>query len=308
MTRWTTADIPPQRGKTAVVTGSAGLGFETARELARAGAQVVMASRNPETGAQAVARIQSEIPSASVRFEQVDLGSLASVSALAARLRGQTDVLDILVNNAGVMTPPRRMETADGFELQFGTNHLAHFALTGLLLPLLVNAGQARVVALSSIAARAGTIDFEDLQARRRYRPMPVYSQSKLACLMFGLELQRRSRAAGWDVTSIPVHPGISRTGLLYNTPGGPSRVRTAMRGMLWFLFQPVPQGALPSLFAATSPDAQGGEYYGPDGMAELSGYPAEARIPSPALDAAACERLWAVSEELSGVRFEARP
>ncbi|MFN3932425.1 MAG: SDR family oxidoreductase [Brevundimonas sp.] len=306
MTRWTAADIPPQKGKTAVVTGSAGLGFETARELARAGAQVIVASRNPATGAEAIARIKAEIPEAVIRFETVDLGSLASVSALAARLRGQTDALDLLVNNAGVMTPPHRMETADGFELQFGTNHLAHFALTGLLLPLLVNAGQARVVTLSSIAARGGRIDFADLQAQKTYRPMPAYAQSKLACLMFGLELHRRSLASGWGLTSIPVHPGISRTGLLYNTPGGPSRVRRAMRAMLWFLFQPVPQGALPSLFAATAPEAEGGDYYGPDGRAELSGYPAGARIPSPATDEAACRRLWEVSEALTGVRFEA--
>lgn len=305
MTRWTAADIPPQTGKTALVTGSAGLGFETARELARAGAQVIVASRNPETGAEAISRIKAEIPSAVLRFEAVDLGSLASVSALAARLRGQTDVLDLLVNNAGVMTPPRRMETADGFELQFGTNHLAHFALTGLLLPLLVNAEQARVVTLSSIAARGGKIDFADLQ-QTDYRPMPAYSQSKLACLMFGLELQRRSLAEGWGLTSIPVHPGISRTGLLYNTPGGASGVRRMMRAMLWFLFQPVPQGALPSLFAATAPQARGGVYYGPDGRAELSGFPAEARLPAPALDEAACRRLWEISEALTGVPFEA--
>lgn len=306
MTRWTAEHIPPQRGRTAIVTGAAGLGFETARELARAGAQVIMASRNPEKGAEAVARIQSEIPSARVRFEAVDLGSLASVSALAARLRGQMDALDILVNNAGVMTPPRRMETSDGFEIQFGTNHLAHFALTGLLLPLLVNAGQARVVTLSSIAARGGKIDFSDLQAQRGYRPMPVYAQSKLACLMFALELQRRSEAAGWGLASMAAHPGISRTGLLYNTPGGPSGLRRTMRGLLWFLFQPVPQGALPSLFAATAPEAEGGGYYGPDGMAELNGFPTEARVPRPATSEADCARLWTVSEELTGVAFEA--
>ena len=305
MTRWTAADIPPQTGKTALVTGSAGLGFETARELARAGAQVIVASRNPETGARAIARIRAEIPTAILRFEAVDLGSLASVFALAARLRDQTDVLDLLINNAGVMTPPRRMETTDGFELQFGTNHLAHFALTGLLLPLLVNAGQARVVTLSSIAARGGKIDFADLQ-QTNYRPMPAYAQSKLACLMFGLELQRRSLENGWGLTSIPVHPGISRTGLLYNTPGGASGVRRAMRAMLWFLFQPVPQGALPSLFAATAPHAEGGVYYGPDGRAELSGFPAKARIPAPATDEAACRRLWEKSEGLTGVDFEA--
>ena len=306
MTRWTAADIPPQKGKTALVTGSAGLGFETARALARAGAQVVVASRNPETGGQAVARIKAETPSADIRFEAVDLASLASVSALAGRIRGRTDGLDLLVNNAGVMAPPRRMETMDGFELQFGTNHLAHFALTGLLLPLLVNAGDARVVTVSSIAARSGAIDFADLQATNGYRPMPVYAQSKLACLMFGLELQRRSQAEGWDITRFPVHHGVSRTGLLYNTPGGPSGLRRTLRGLLGFLFQPVPQGALPTLFAATAPRAEGGVYYGPDGMAELNGFPARARVPAPATDEAACRRLWDASERLTGVRFEA--
>lgn len=306
MTRWTAADIPSQRGKTALVTGSAGLGFETARELARAGAKVIVASRNPGTGAEAVARIRTETPSASIQFEAVDLANLASVSALAARLRGQTDAVDLLVNNAGVMTPPQRMETADGFELQFGANYLAHFALTGLLLPLLANAGQARVVTLSSIAARGGAINFADLQAQDGYRPMPVYAQSKLACLMFALELQRRSQANGWGLTSIAVHPGISRTGLLYNTPGGAGGMRRAMRAMLWFLFQPAPQGALPTLFAATAPRAEGGAYYGPDGFAELNGYPTAARIPGPAKDEAHCRRLWDLSEDLTGVRFEA--
>lgn len=308
MTRWTAVNIPPQRGKTVLVTGSAGLGFETARELARAGARVIMASRNPEKGGEAVARIQAETPSAAVRFEALDLGSLASVSAFAARLRGQTDALDLLVNNAGVMTPLRRMETTDGFELQFGANYLGHFALTGLLLPLLVNAGQARVVTLSSVAARQGRIDFADLQAQRGYRPMRSYAQSKLACLMFALELQRRSLSHGWGLTSIAAHPGISRTGLLYNTPGGPSGLRRTMRGLLWFMFQPVPQGALPTLFAATDPVAEGGAYYGPDGFGELNGFPTKAHMPRPATQSAACERLWDVSEELTGVRFEVRP
>ena len=202
MSRWTAEDMPPQRGRTAVVTGAAGLGFETARALARAGAQVILASRNPETGAEAVARIHSETPSASVRFEAVDLGDLDSVGALAARLRDQTDELALLINNAGVMTPPRRMETRDGFELQFGANYLGHFALTGLLSPLLMNAGGARVVTVSSIAARQGRLDFSDLQAQRRYSPMTVYAQSKLACLMFALELQRRSQARGWRCSS----------------------------------------------------------------------------------------------------------
>ncbi|MFZ5729383.1 SDR family oxidoreductase [Phenylobacterium sp.] len=308
MSRWTAEDMPPQRGRTAVVTGAAGLGFETARALARAGAQVIVASRNPETGADAIARIKSETPSARVRFEAVDLGDLGSVAALAGRLRDQIHGLDLLINNAGVMTPPRRMETADGFELQFGANYLGHFALTALLLPLLMNAGPARVVTVSSIAARQGRINFSDLQAREAYNPMLVYAQSKLACLMFAQELQRRSQARGWGVTSMAAHPGISRTRLLYNAPGGPTRLRRTLRALLWFMFQPVPQGALPQLFAATASAAEGGAYYGPDGFAELNGFPTQARIPRPATDKAACLRLWEVSEDLTGVRFPVKP
>jgi NAD(P)-dependent dehydrogenase (short-subunit alcohol dehydrogenase family) len=308
MSRWIAEDIPPQRGRTAVVTGAAGLGFETARALARAGAQVILASRNPEKGAEAVARIQGETPSASVRFEAVDLGDLDSVGALAARLRDQTGGLHLLVNNAGVMTPPRRLETCDGFELQFGANYLGHFALTALLQPLLMNAEGARVVTVSSIAARQGRIDFSDLQAQSRYSPMTAYAQSKLACLMFALELQRRSQEHGWGLTSLAAHPGISRTRLLYNAPGGPTRLRRSLRALLWFLFQPVPQGALPQLFAATAPGAEGGAYYGPDGISELNGLPARARVPGRAMDRTACARLWEVSEDLTGVRFPVNP
>jgi NAD(P)-dependent dehydrogenase (short-subunit alcohol dehydrogenase family) len=308
MSRWTLTDIPPQDGRTAVVTGAAGLGFETARALARAGAQVVLASRNSERGAEAIARIRAETPSAQIRFETVDLADLASVAAFADRLRGQTDSLDVLVNNAGVMSPPLRHETADGFELQLGVNYLSHFALTGLVLPLLMKAGQARVVTVSSVAARRGRIDFADLQSRRAYRPMAVYAQSKLACLMFALELERRSQSYGWGLASLAAHPGISRTNLLYSTPGGPSRLRRTMRGLLGFMFQSVPQGALPQVFAAAAAEAEGGAYYGPNGLAELNGFPNEARIPLPATDEDACARLWAVSQALTGAPFPTPP
>ena len=185
--------------------------------MARAGSEVILAGRNPEKGAAAIARIRNEVPSATIRFEQLDLASLKSVAALGERLRDQRDSLDLLINNAGIMVPPKREETSDGFELQLGTNYLGHFALTGQLMPLLVKGRNARVVTLSSIAARNGAIDFDDLNAERRYKPMPVYSQSKLACLMFAIELQRRSEAGGWGVASIAAHPGISRTDLLHN-------------------------------------------------------------------------------------------
>lgn len=298
---WTTSDIPPQQGRSAVITGTGGLGLETALELARAGGQVIIAGRNPQKGADAVTRIRGEVPAARVRFDQVDLASLKSVAEFGARLRRQRESLDLLVNNAAVMMPPTRQETADGFELQFGTNYLGHFALTAQLMPLLGRGQDARVVTLSSIAARAGVIDFDDLQAKRGYRPMAVYSQSKLACLMFALELQRRSQSGRWGVTSIAAHPGISRTDLLHNGPGRNS-IHGMARTYLWFLYQPVSQGALPTLLAATSPQAVGGGYYGPAGLAEIRGTPTEAAIPQQALDLEAASRLWEVSERLVGL------
>lgn len=302
MGRWTTADIPPQHGRVAVVTGTGGLGYEDALELARAGAEVIVAGRNPVKGDEAVQRIRQSVAAATVRFERLDLASLASVKAFAERLRGQIDSLDLLINNAGVMTPPKRQTTSDGFELQLGANYLGHFALTAELLPLLKKGVAPRMISLSSVAARQGAIDFEDLNAERSYRPMPVYAQSKLACLMFALEFERRSQAGLWGVSGIAAHPGVARTQLLYNTPGGHPMRR--VRSALWFLFQPVAQGALPTLFAATAPQAQGGGYYGPDGMAEVRGFPGPARIPPRALDDVASARLWQISEQLTGVRF----
>lgn len=303
MVKWTASDIPPQNGRSAVVTGAGGLGFEDALALARAGGDVIIAGRNPEKGAAAVARIRAHVPSATVRFEPLDLANLKSVREFGERLRGQRDGLDLLINNAGVMTPPRRLETADGFELQFGTNYLGHFALTAQLLPLLRNGGNARVVTVSSVAARQGAIDFDDLNAIARYSPMAVYGQSKLACLMFALELQRRSEAGGWGVSSFAAHPGVSRTDLLHNAPGRWSATGL-LRSLMWFLFQPAWQGALPTLFAATSPLARAGAYYGPDGMGEIRGHPAEAKAPRRALDAELSARLWNVSKDLTGADF----
>ena len=304
MTTWTTRDIPSQRGRTALVTGTGGIGFEVARALAHAGGDVIIAGRNPQKGAEAVARIREEASLARVRFEQVDLASLQSVEALAARLSSQTIRLDLLINNAAVMTPRTRMETRDGFELQFGTNYLGHFALTAHLLPLLRRGNAARVVTLSSVAARGAQIDFKDLQASRDYRPMPVYGQSKLACLMFAFELQRRSTANGWGIASLAAHPGISRTGLVLNSPGGASPLAT-LTHPLRLLFQTPSQGALPVLYAAASPDARGGWYFGPDRMGETRGHPAPARIPPQASDPVTAARLWDVSEALTGVSFQ---
>ena len=306
---WTLVDMPSQQGRTILVTGTGGLGFEDAVALAGAGAEVILAGRNPTKGAEAIRRINETVPHASVTFEQVDLGNLASIEALAERLKGNRDQLDVLINNAGVMTPPVRKTTDDGFELQFGTNYLGHFALTARLLPLLLRGQAPRVVTLSSIAAGRGNvaIDFDDLQAERSYKPMPVYSQSKLACLMFALELQRRSEISGWGINSIAAHPGISRTDLLHNAPGRRS-AQGLLRSLLWFLFQPASQGALPTLFAATSPDARGGGYYGPDRLSETRGYPAEAQIPPQANELHVAKRLWDISEKLVGIEYAAQP
>lgn len=303
MARWTAADIPSQKGRSAIVTGTGGLGFEDALALARAGADVIVAGRNPGKGAEAVAAIGRQVPGALVRFEEVDLASLKSIAGFGARLRDQRDSLDLLINNAGVMTPPTRQETVDGFELQFGTNYLGHFALTGHLLPLLRKGDAPRVVSLGSVAARSGAINFDDLNARKSYRPMPVYSQSKLACVMFAFELQRRSGAADWGVSSIAAHPGVARTELLHNAPGRGSPT-SVLRSWMSFLFQPVAQGALPTLFAATAPDAKAGAYYGPDQLGETRGYPRLSKVPPQAADAAVAARLWDASEALTGVHF----
>ncbi|MDR6903504.1 oxidoreductase [Rhizobium miluonense] len=305
---WKLDDMPSQKGRTILITGTGGLGLEDALALARAGGDVIIAGRNPTKGADAIRRIKEQAPQASVALEIVDLGDLASIEALANRLKETRDHIDVLINNAGVMTPPTRQTTKDGFELQFGTNYLGHFALTGHLLPLLKLGQAPRVVTLSSIAVRSASaaINFDDLQAERHYKPMPVYTQSKLACLMFAFELQRRSEEAGWGVTSIAAHPGVSRTDLLHNAPGRHS-AQGILRTFLWFLFQPVAQGALPTLFAATSPEARGGGYYGPDRLSETRGHPTEAQIPRQALEKHVARKLWEVSEKLTGISFNAQ-
>jgi NAD(P)-dependent dehydrogenase (short-subunit alcohol dehydrogenase family) len=301
MTHWNSSQIPPQRGRIAVVTGTGGLGLQTALELARAGARVIVAGRNPKKGAEAVAGIRGSVSDAAVSFEPVDLASLDSIRKFAERLPTQVERVDLLVNNAAVMAPPKRELTLDGFELQLGTNHLGHFALTARLLPLLRAGNAPRVVSLSSVAARSGQLHFDDLQCERHYQPMQAYGQSKLACLVFALELQRRSNEAGWGLRSVAAHPGIARTDLLPNG-AGPASPQALVRKFLWFLFQPVAQGALPTLFAATAPEALGGHYYGPDRLSETRGYPKAARIPPQALDTKAAARLWVESARLTGV------
>jgi NAD(P)-dependent dehydrogenase (short-subunit alcohol dehydrogenase family) len=305
MTDWTIANIPPQRGKLAVVTGATGgLGYQTAMRLAQAGAEVALTGRNETKGREAVSKIRNQFPDANISFEALDLANLASVADFARRFATAHASLDLLINNAGVMALPTRQTTADGFEMQFGTNYLGHYALTAQLLPLLRRAHQPRVVSLSSIAHRTGFIQFSDLQGERFYSPWKAYNQSKLAMLMFALELQRRSDAADWNLISTASHPGWARTDLFANGPGF-GLISVASQFAAPLFSQSAESGALPTLFAATSPQAEGGGYYGPNGLYELRGPPAPARIMPQARDKAAAAKLWDVSQQLTGASFE---
>lgn len=297
------SEIPSQFGKTVIVTGAtSGLGYETALALARAGADVILTGRDDRKGQAALDKIGRDVIGAKVAYEHLDLASLASVADFAQRMDAQPS-LDLLINNAGVMALPRRQTTADGFEMQFGTNHLGHFALTARLLPLLRRASAPRVVSVSSLAHRTGWIDFNDLQGARLYSAWKAYGQSKLACLMFALELQRRSDAAGWKLISNAAHPGFARTNLFASGPGGLLSLATDFAAPL--LGQSAADGARPILFAATSPDAKPGGYYGPGGLGELRGAPARASIMPQARDTATAAKLWEVSETLTGVSFQ---
>jgi len=305
MTNWTIADIPPQRGKLAVVTGATGgLGYQIALALAQAEAEIVLTGRNDAKGREAISKIRNQLPNAKISFEALDLANLASVADFAQRFATAHASLDLLINNAGVMALPTRQTTADGFEMQFGTNYLGHYALTAQLLPLLRSAHQPRVVNLSSIAHRTGFIHFSDLQGERLYSPWKAYNQSKLAMLMFALELQRRSDAAGWKLMSNASHPGWARTDLFANGPGF-GLISLASQFAAPLFSQSAESGALPTLFAATSPQAEGGGYYGPNGLYELKGPPAPARIMPQAMDKAGAGKLWDVSQHLTGVSFE---
>jgi len=306
MPNWTTADIPSLDGKTAVVTGaSGGLGYETALALAGAGATVILAGRSEAKGHRALELICTRFPNALIAYEELDLARLASVADFARRFAANHDRLDILINNAGVMALPKRQETVDGFEMQFGTNYLGHYALTASLLPQLRRGQSARVVQLSSLAHRSGAIDFDDLQSKRSYRPWRAYSQSKLAMLMFALELQRHSDAAGWGLMSVAAHPGYARTELIANGPGTDTLSWWIGKLVEPQISQSAAEGALPTLFAATSPAAQAGGYYGPNGFYELKGAPAPAKIMPQAKDLAVAAMLWDASATLTGVSFD---
>jgi NAD(P)-dependent dehydrogenase (short-subunit alcohol dehydrogenase family) len=299
------ADMPSQNGKLAVVTGATGgLGYETALGLARAGAEVLVTGRNAEKGRVAIEQIKRAAPAAKVSFAMLDLASIARVRAFAANMIANGRPLDLLINNAGVMDLPNRRLTEDGFEMQFATNHLSHFALTGLLLPLLRIAQSPRVVNVSSVAHRGGKIDFGNLQGERKYRSWPAYQQSKLANLLFTFELQRRSDAYGWGLMSNAAHPGYARTDLIPNGPGTNSVKGALMKAIGPLLSHSAAAGALPTLFAATSPTAEPKGYYGPNGFYELKGPVAPAKVFPQATDQAVARRLWAVSEQLTGVTW----
>ena len=301
---WTAANIPDQTGKFAIVTGTGGLGYETALELASRGAEVVLAGRNRVKGAKSVAAILAEVRAAKISFEELDLANLGSIAAFADRMKSSHRALDILVNNAGVMSPPERKISADGFELQFGTNYLGHFVLTAHLLPLLRAAQKPRVTTVSSGMHRIGQINFDDLQFEKRYRPAAAYGQSKLANLMFAFELQRRSDAKGWGLLSTAAHPGFALTDLIPNGPGTKGLNYQFSRVLALFLSQSPAEGALPTLFAATAAEARPGGYYGPNGTFELIGTPGVARSSRRAQDKVVAQRLWDVSEQLTGATF----
>ena len=302
---WTTNDIPDLSGRLAIVTGATGgLGLQTALVLAGKGAEVVLAARNPAKGAEAERLIRSRHPNAAVRFELLDLASLASVQAFAERYLATGRPIDILIDNAGVMALPTRQTTVDGFEMQFGTNYLSHFALVGRLLPFLI-AAKARVVQLSSVAHRSGHIRLDDLNYQTHYSPWSVYQQSKLAMLIFALELQRRSDANGWGLTSVAAHPGFARTDLIANGHAGkPGLFARGARLLEAVLSHSAADGALPILMAATLPDPTPGGYYGPTGFQEMKGPPGVAAIKRQAKDADVARRLWGESERLTGVTY----
>ncbi len=298
---WDAGEIPDQRGRRAVVTGAnSGIGLETVRELARAGAEVIMACRSVDRGRTAAGEVHADVPDAELRVEELDLASLASIEAFAERFAGE---LDLLVNNAGVMAIPRR-ETEDGFETQFGVNHLGHFALTGRLLDRLT--GAARIVTVSSGLHERGEMEFADLHGENGYGPWTAYAQSKLANLLFAYGLDRRLAAAGRSVASVGVHPGYADTNLQFRGPElAGSRLRLAAMRVANALFaQPAEMGALPTLYAATAPDVEGGEYYGPGGLFDMRGPPERQRSSPASHDREAARRLWRISTELTGVSY----
>jgi NAD(P)-dependent dehydrogenase (short-subunit alcohol dehydrogenase family) len=310
MADWTEADVPDQSGRIALVTGAnSGIGWETARVLAAHGATVLLGCRSAERGRAALQRIQAICPKADAALLEMDLADLDSVREVAATVRRDHGRLDLLINNAGLMATPEQ-RTAQGFEMQFGVNHLGHFALTGLLLPALLAARGARIVTVSSNGHRPGRIRFEDLNWASDYKPWAAYFQSKLANLLFTYELQRRLQAAGSTTAALAAHPGGSKTNLGHENPGGLlNTILYRSRPLIErFLLQSSAMGALPTLRAAVDPEARGGEYYGPDGFGEQTGHPVRVGSSRRSKDVEVARRLWRVSEELTGVTYTFTP
>lgn len=314
-TSWSLDNLNRLDGQTALITGSTGgLGFEIACGLAERGASIILSGRNLEKGRAALNRLYERVPSVQGRFEVLDLASLASIAAFATALREQGRPIQLLANNAGIMGPASRLTTKDGFELQFGTNHLGHFALTGRLLPLLA-AGNATIMTVASLAALKGEIPFGDLNARHRYNPMARYRQSKLSNLLFALELDRRAKKAPWPIHSRAAHPGWAASNIVSNngsldrngTPIGRwgRKIARSFAGPVFHMMgQTVEEGAWPLLYALASPEAQDGGYYGPQGKGERTGLPGDAGLPEAASDHTLAKRLWAISEEMTGVKY----
>lgn len=298
MLNWTTNDIPNQTGKITIVTGAnSGIGYETARALASKGATVIVACRSEEKCTAAAQEIRDEYPDATVDWSHLDLADMASIRHFVEAFLGRYDKLHLLINNAGVMMVPELRRTADGFEMQFGTNHLGHFALTGLLLETINRTPNARVVTVSSTAHRQGRMDFDNLNAEKSYNRMSAYAKSKLANLLFTYELQRRFDLAGAGAIAAAAHPGWTATNLQRDI--GLARFLNPIIAM-----QPE-MGALPTLYASTAPDVQGGDYYGPGGFGEMRGYPTKVESSQRSHDQAAAEKLWEVSEELTGIAYQ---
>ncbi len=304
MKKWTTDNIPDQSGKIIVITGAnSGLGFESSLALAEKGARIVMACRNLDKGVEAKQKILEVYPRALIDLQPLDLASLRSVHDFSEYMHKSYDKIHILLNNAGVMATPYAV-TDDGFELQLGINHLGHFALTSLLLDVILQTEDSRIVNVSSIAAQRGRINFDDLMSKRSYVPWKAYGQTKLANQLFTYELQRRLEARALDTISLAAHPGVSMTNLHEATDINGS-LKTAGVFLFGWIFQKASKGALPQLFAATDPTARPGGYYGPGGFREMSGYPAEAQIPPQAKDRVTASRLWEVSEQLTGIAYD---
>lgn len=300
--KWSDNDVPDQSGRVVIVTGSnTGLGFDTARVLAERGAQVVLAVRSADKGEAACEKIHQSVPEAKVSTQLLDLGSLESVRTAAAELRAAHPRIDLLINNAAVAFPPKTT-TPDGFELQFATNHLGHFALTGLLLENMLGVDGARVVVVASLDHKlGGAIHFDDLQWERRYSSALAYAQSKLANLMFCYELHRRLVKSGAPLMAVTAHPGYTKSDLFRHMW---KPVRAMMKFSDLFIGQDPAKGALPQLYAATMPDVQGGQYWGPDGFLEMAGCPTLVQSSKKSYDQSVQKRLWTVSEELTGVTY----